>query len=57
MAPGGYWVFDDPLTPDCIGAAEAVEDVLIKRDGLNSEQLYPHYVFREPFEKASRPIK
>jgi hypothetical protein len=52
MVPGGYWVFDDPFTPDCIGAAEAVEDLLIKRDGLNSEQLYPHYVFREPFEKV-----
>jgi hypothetical protein len=54
MVPGGYWVFDDPLTADCIGAAEAVEDLLIRRDGLNSEQLYPHYVFREPFEKALR---
>lgn len=51
MVPGGYWVFDDPFTADCIGAAEAVEDILIKRDGLNSEQLYPHYVFREPFER------
>jgi hypothetical protein len=56
MVPGGYWVFDDPLTADCIGAAEAVEDLLIKRDGLNSEQLYPHYVFREPFEKVGYPI-
>jgi hypothetical protein len=50
MVPGGYWVFDDPFVADCVGAAEAVEDLLIKRDGLNSEQLYPHYVFREPFE-------
>jgi len=57
MTPGGYWIFDDPFIADCLGAAEAVEDLLIKRDGLNSEQLYPHYVFREPFEKASRPIK
>ena len=54
MVPGGYWVFDDPLTADCMGAAEAVEDVLIKRDGLNSEQIYPHYVFREPFGKVLR---
>jgi Macrocin-O-methyltransferase (TylF) len=53
MVPGGYWVFDDPFVADCLGAAEAVEDVLIKRDGLNSEQLYPHYVFREPFEKVA----
>jgi hypothetical protein len=47
--------FAHPLTADCIGAAEAVEDLLIKRDGLDSEQLYPHCVFREPFEKALRP--
>jgi len=54
MVPGGYWVFDDPLIPSCAGAAEAVEDVLIRRDGLNSEQLYPHYVFRQPFSGAAR---
>jgi hypothetical protein len=32
---------------DCIGAAEAM-DLLIRRDGLNSEQVFPHYVFRQP---------
>jgi len=53
MVPGGYWVFDDPFVADCVGAAEAVEDLLIRRDGLNSEQLYPHYVFREPFARVS----
>jgi hypothetical protein len=47
MVPGGYWVFDDPFAADCLGAAEAVEDLLIRRDGLNSEQLSPHYVFRQ----------
>lgn len=52
MVPGGYWVFDDAFIPDCVGEAEAIEDLLIRRDGLNSEQLYPHYVFREPFEKV-----
>jgi hypothetical protein len=31
-----------------LGAAEAMEDLLIRRDGLNSEQVYPHYVFRQP---------
>lgn len=55
MAPGGYWVFDDPLLPDCIGAAEAVEDLVIRRDGLNAEQLFPHYVFRHPSEAAPDP--
>jgi predicted O-methyltransferase YrrM len=54
VVPGGYWVFDDAFIPDCVGEAEAVEDLLIKRDGLNSEQLFPHYVFREPFEKDMR---
>lgn len=54
MVPGGYWVFDDPLVATCLGAAEAVEDLLIRRDGLNSEQICPHYVFREPFDKTSR---
>jgi len=51
MVPGGYWVFDDPLQPTCLGATEAVEDLLIKRDSLNAEQVWPHLVFREPFEK------
>jgi cephalosporin hydroxylase len=54
MVAGGYWVFDDPLSADCLGAAEAIEDILIKRDGLNSEQVDPHYVFREPFQKVMR---
>jgi hypothetical protein len=27
---------------------EVVEDLVIKRDGLNSEQVYPHFVFRYP---------
>ncbi len=49
MVPGGYWVFDDPLQPTCLGAMEAVEDLLIKRDGLNAEQVWPHLVFRQPF--------
>jgi hypothetical protein len=51
MVPGGYWVFDDPLQPGCLGATEAVEDLLIRRDALNAEQVWPHPVFREPFDK------
>jgi len=46
MAEGGYIVFDDANVSSCIGATEAVEDLLIRRDGLNSEQIYPHFVFR-----------
>jgi len=48
MVSGGYWIFDDPMVSDCLGAAEVMEDLLIRRDGLNSEQVFPHYVFRQP---------
>ena len=46
MVDGGYIVFDDATHSTCIGATEAVEDLLIRRDGLNSEQIWPHFVFR-----------
>jgi predicted O-methyltransferase YrrM len=46
MAPGGYIAFDDPLTSSCIGAMEAVEDLLYHRDGLYAEQMFPHTVYR-----------
>jgi len=46
MVDGGYLVFDDATVSSCIGATEVVEDLLIRRDGLNSEQIWPHYVFR-----------
>jgi len=46
MVDGGYLVFDDATISSCIGATEVVEDLLIRRDGLNSEQIWPHFVFR-----------
>jgi len=46
MVDGGYIVFDDALYSSCLGATEVVENSLIRRDGLNSEQIYPHFVFR-----------
>ena len=46
MAPGGYVVFDDATTSSCLGATEVVEDLAIRRDGLNCEQIWPHFVFR-----------
>lgn len=52
MVPGGYWVFDDPLVPTCLGAIEAVEDLLIRGDGLSAEQVFPHLVYRKPFDEA-----
>jgi predicted O-methyltransferase YrrM len=46
MVQGGYIVFDDATVSSCIGATEVVEDTIIRRDGMNSEQIWPHYVFR-----------
>lgn len=46
MAPGGYIIFDDATVSSCIGATEAVEELVIRRDGLHSEQIFPHFVFR-----------
>ena len=48
MAPGAYLVFDDSVAPSCIGATEVVEDLVVRRDGRLSEQIYPHHVFRAP---------
>lgn len=51
MVEGGYIVLDDALFSSCIGATEVVEETIIRRDGLNSEQIFPHFVFRAPFTK------
>lgn len=48
MVPRGYLVFDDATTSSCLGATEAVEELVVERDGLRSEQVHPHYVFRAP---------
>jgi hypothetical protein len=42
----GYVIFDDSTMSSCIGATEVVEDLVIRRDGFLSEQVYPHHVFR-----------
>ncbi|TIW49733.1 MAG: macrocin O-methyltransferase [Mesorhizobium sp.] len=46
MVDGGYWVLDDCLYADCIGAMEAVEEVMIQRDCRFAEQVFPHLVYR-----------
>jgi hypothetical protein len=46
LTDDAYLIFDDPLVPNCIGAFEAVEELLIRRDGLHAEQVFPHLVFR-----------
>lgn len=45
MAQGGYVVYDDADAPSCIGATEAVEELVMERR-LHSEQVWPHWVFR-----------
>lgn len=44
MTPGGYVVYDDADVSSCIGATEAVEEVI--QAGRHSEQVWPHFVFR-----------
>jgi predicted O-methyltransferase YrrM len=46
MVDGGYIVFDDANVSSCLGATEAVEELVIRRDGRFSEQAFPQYVFR-----------
>ena len=48
MVPSGYIVFDDATVASCLGATEAVEELVIRRDGLHAEQIFPQFVFRAP---------
>ena len=45
LEPRGYIVFDDATAPSCLGATQAVEE-LVRERGVHSEQIYPHFVFR-----------
>jgi hypothetical protein len=54
MVAGGYLVFDDATVSSCLGATEAVESLLIRRDALNAEQIWPHFVFRAPSKDETR---
>jgi predicted O-methyltransferase YrrM len=45
MTPGGYIIYDDANTSSCIGAIQAVEEMIRERDAA-SEQIWPHWVFR-----------
>ena len=56
MVEGGYVVFDDATVSSCIGATEAVEEEVICRDGLLSEQIFPQFVFRSFRSGASAPL-
>jgi hypothetical protein len=57
MVPGGYLVFDDATVSSCLGATEAVEALLIRRDGLHAEQIWPHFVFRSAFTPEGEPAR
>lgn len=46
MVKGGYYVFDDALYSSCLGAMEAIEELVIRQEGLSSEQAFPQFVFR-----------
>jgi predicted O-methyltransferase YrrM len=45
MTPGGYVVYDDAEVSSCIGATQAVEELIMDRR-IHSEQIWPHFVFR-----------
>lgn len=46
MVDGGYVVFDDATFSSCLGATEAVEEILYHQERRFAEQVYPHFVFR-----------
>ncbi len=48
MLSGAHIVFDDPLHGSCLGAFDAVQELLIRELDLTAEQAYPHLVFRYP---------
>lgn len=45
MIKGGYVIYDDADAPTCIGATEAVEEMIMTRR-IHAEQVWPHWVFR-----------
>ncbi|NWG53836.1 MAG: class I SAM-dependent methyltransferase [Hydrogenophilaceae bacterium] len=45
MCAGGYVVYDDATVSSCLGATEAVEELILERK-IHSEQVWPHFVFR-----------
>jgi predicted O-methyltransferase YrrM len=49
MTKGGYLVYDDADVSSCIGATEAVEE-LIQERLVHAEQVWPHFVFRVGLE-------
>ena len=48
LIPASHIVLDDPLHGSCLGAFDAVQELLIRELNLTAEQAYPHLVFRYP---------
>jgi hypothetical protein len=42
----GYIVYDDACVSSCLGATQAVEEMIMERR-IHSEQIWPHFVFRK----------
>lgn len=51
MVPGGYSVSDDATAASCLGT---IEELVIGRDRLFSEQIDPHFIFRH-FPDEAKP--
>jgi len=45
LVEGAYIIFDDATISSCIGATEAVEE-MVQEERIFSEQIWPHFVFR-----------
>ncbi len=50
MITGGYVIFDDANVSSCLGATEAVESMICRRQ-QHCEQAWPHLVFRSGLEQ------
>lgn len=48
MRPTSHIVLDDPLHGSCLGAFDAVQELLVRELDLTAEQVYPHLVYRYP---------
>lgn len=47
LCRGGYLVYDDACVSSCLGATQAVEELILDHR-MHSEQIWPEFVFRKP---------
>ncbi|MDQ8051298.1 class I SAM-dependent methyltransferase [Luteibacter sp.] len=55
LVAGCHVAFDDPLHGSCLGAFDAVQELMIRELALTAEQAYPHMVFRLPALRGDHP--